>query len=156
MFEFSLAAHNAHAAPAAAHGGFYDHRIADLGRESARFGCGAYRFFRPGKHRYASRIRQPPSRRFVSEEFEQFGGRSNKGDASLLARASKFRILGQETVAGMNGVDALFLSQCNDAGNVEIGFDRTLARSDLVSLVRLEPVQSQTVFLRIDSDGAQA
>ncbi len=49
------------------------------------------------------------------------------------------------------------LSQCNDACNgVEVGFDRALARSDLVSLIRFKPVQSQAVFLRIDSYGAKA
>src|SRR5271168_4104282 len=54
LIEFRLAAHYAHATPAAAHGGFYDHRIADHGCEFARFGGGADRFFRSWKHRYAS------------------------------------------------------------------------------------------------------
>ena len=56
----------------------------------------------------------------------------------------------------MNGVDALFLGQRDDAGNVEVGHYRTLARADLIRLVRLEAVQGEPVFLRIDSYSAQA
>src|SRR5580692_2731950 len=99
LLEFSLTAHHAHSAAAAAHSGFYNDRVADGSGEFARFGGGAYRFFRSRKHRYTRRIRQAPCGCLVAEEFEKLRCRADKRDAALLALARKCRILGQEAVA---------------------------------------------------------
>jgi hypothetical protein len=56
----------------------------------------------------------------------------------------------------MNRVNALLFGQSDDAGDVEIGFDWALSRTNLIGFVGLKSVQSQAVFLRIDSDGTQA
>ena len=56
----------------------------------------------------------------------------------------------------MNGVSFRLLRHPQHFINGEIGFDRTLALADLVGLVRLETVEGEFVFLRIDSDGGDA
>src|SRR5271170_2095249 len=56
----------------------------------------------------------------------------------------------------MYGVDAFFLGQRHDTGNIEISFDGPFASADLIRLVRLKTVQRQPILLRIDGHGAQA
>src|SRR5208282_306458 len=94
LLEFHLTAYHAHATATAAHSSFYNNRIADRGREFARLRCGADRFFRPRQHRHASRFREAPCGGLVSEEFEQFGSRTNESNSRFLAGASKCGILG--------------------------------------------------------------
>jgi hypothetical protein len=55
----------------------------------------------------------------------------------------------------MNGVNAFFLGQGDDAVNVQIGFNRALAFADLVGLIGFETVQAQPIFFGLDGDGAQ-
>ena len=97
-----------------------------------------------------------PRRGLIAEQFEQLGAGPDEGDAGLLAGARQRRILGQESIARMDGIDALFARQSHDALHVEIGFHRTLALADQVGFVGFEAVQGQAVFLRIDGDRAQA
>ena len=156
LVEFRLAAHYAHAAAAAAHGSFHDDRVTDRSREFTRFSWRADRFFRSRKNRHAGRIREASCGGLVSKEFEQFRRRADEYDAGLFAGTRKCGILGQEAVARMNGVNALLLGQCDDAGDIEVRHHRAFARADLICLVGLESVQSEAVFLRIDADGAQA
>ena len=56
----------------------------------------------------------------------------------------------------MDRVDAFFLGDADDAVDVEIGGDRALALPDQIGLVRLEAVDAEPVFLRVNGDGAQA
>ena len=72
-----------------------------------------------------------------------------------LAGARQGGVLGQESVAGVNRVDALFFRQRDDAIDVEIGLHRALAFADQVGFVRLEAMQAEPVFLRVDGDRAQ-
>ena len=55
----------------------------------------------------------------------------------------------------MDRVDALFRRERDDAFHVQVGLHGTLPLSDQVRFVRLEPVQAEPVFLRIDCDRAQ-
>src|ERR1700693_297161 len=56
----------------------------------------------------------------------------------------------------MDGVNIMRLGNRNDAGNVEIGLDRSLANAYLIGFIGLEAMERQPIFLRIDSHGAQA
>jgi hypothetical protein len=56
----------------------------------------------------------------------------------------------------MDGVDVVLLGDGDDAGNVEIGFDRPFTRANLIGFVRFEAMKRKAVFLGIDRDGAQA
>ncbi len=79
-----------------------------------------------------------------------------KGDPGFLASAGKRGILRQESVAGMNGVNAAFLGDGDDPGNVQIGLDGSFLRADLIRLVRFEAVQAKAVFLGVDAHRAKA
>ena len=101
-------------------------------------------------------LRQAARGGLVAEQFQQVAPGADEGDAGALAGARQCGILGEEAVAGMDGVDALLLGQRDDAFDVEVGFDRAFALADQVGLVGLEAVQGEAVFLRVDGDGAQA
>src|SRR6185312_5308690 len=93
---------------------------------------------------------------FVAHHFEQLGARADECNASLRAGAGKSRILGKETVTGMNRVDAFFLRHRDNAIDVEISGNGTLALADQVSFVRLETMEAEAILLRVHGDGAQA
>jgi len=56
----------------------------------------------------------------------------------------------------MDRIDFFLLRKRHDSGNVEIRLHRALTGSNLISLVGLEAVQRQPVFLRINCHCAQA
>ena len=56
----------------------------------------------------------------------------------------------------MNGVDALCFREGHDSHDVQVGFDRALARSDLIGFIGFEAVQPEAIFLGVDADRAQA
>ena len=150
--------HHAHAAAAAAERRLDDQRKADLARRScaACFGIG-------------DRLLRCPARRgmpaFCASRraavlSPSSSSSSAPGPTKVMPARSQARgsagILGEESVAGMDRVDALFRGQRDDALDVEIGLDRPLALADQVGFVGLEAVQREAVFLGIDGDGAQA
>ena len=65
-------------------------------------------------------------------------------------------VLGEKSVAGVDGVDALLFGQGDDAFDIQVGFHGPFALADEVGFVGLEAVQGEAVFLGIDGDGAQA
>ena len=109
----------------------------------------------PGSTGHARGGCEPARGGLVAEQFEQRRSRSYKGDAGGLAGARKGGILGEKAVTWVDGVDASFLGERDDAGDVQVGLDRTFAGADLIGLVGLEAVQAETVFLRVDADRAQ-
>ena len=56
----------------------------------------------------------------------------------------------------MNRVHALFLRQRHDAFVIEIGPERPFVLVQLISLVRLEAMDREPVFIGVDRHGAQA
>ena len=56
----------------------------------------------------------------------------------------------------MDRVDLVLPGQGDDAGDVEVGAHRLAGLADAVGLVRLEAVQGEAVFVRIDGHGADA
>jgi hypothetical protein len=92
---------------------------------------------------------------FVAHHFEEFGARADEDEAGLLASAGKVRVFREETVTGVNGVDALFLGDADDALDVEVGGDGAFAVADLVGFIGFVTVDAQAVFLREDGDGAE-
>ncbi len=148
---------HAHAAAAAAEGGFDDEGEADVTRRSFRRGLGIVDgLLGAGDDGDAGFLGEAAGGGLVAEEFEQVGAGADEGDAGLGAGAREGGIFGQEAVAGMDGIDALFLGQGDDALDIEVGFDRAFAFADEVGFVGLEAVEGEAVFLGIDGDGAQA
>jgi hypothetical protein len=56
----------------------------------------------------------------------------------------------------VNRIHAAFFGERDDPVNIQIRLDGTFPRADLIGLVCLKAVQSETVFLRIDADGAES
>ena len=152
--ELRWVAHHAHAAPAAAHGGFHDDRVADFLRDFLRFAGGFDGIFGARQHRDTRGGCEPSRGGLVAKQFQQRRRGTYKGDSGGLAGAREGGILGEEAVTWVDGVDASFFGDGNDAGDVQIRFHRTFARADLIRLVGFEAMQAQAVFLGVDRDGA--
>ena len=142
---------DAHTASAAAEGGFDDEREADFSALSVGGTVSV-----PGTTGTPARCGEFAGGGFVAEELEQFGAGSDEGDAGALAGAWQGGIFGEEAVAGVDEIDAFFFGERDDAFDIEIGLDGTVAFADEVGFVGFEAMQAKAVFLRIDGDGAQA
>ncbi len=110
----------------------------------------------PGRTGTPAEARQPSRSRLIPQQRKQFWSWSDEGNSRFFAGARKCGIFGQESVTGVDSVNALLLGERNNSCNIEIGFDRALACANLVGFVGLEAMKRQAVFLRVDSDGAQA
>ena len=152
----------AHAAPAAAPGGFQHQRIADLQGELLDFAHVVGQRLGRRHHRHADGDRQIARRHLVAELAHRVRRRADESDAGLGAGFGEFRAFRQKPVAGMDRVGARKFGDADDLGDRQIGLDRPhilgemRAAADLVALVRLEPVQRQLVFLGPDGDGLHA
>src|SRR6202035_5290292 len=100
--------------------------------------------------------RQPTGGELVAELLEHFDTRADKGDAGLGAGAGEMGVLRQEAVARMDGVDLVLARQGDNGFDIEVGAQRLAGRADPVSLVRLETVQGEAVFVCIDRHSADA
>ena len=56
----------------------------------------------------------------------------------------------------MDRIDSRFLRDADDRGDVEVRLDRLAPLADLVRLVRLEPMQCVTIFVRVNGHGPNA
>ena len=147
---------DAHAAAAAAHRRLDDDRVAELLASFFASVIGPDRRRRCRTGRHARLLGDSPGRDLVAELFEDLGPRADERDARLAHMRGRSGVLGQETVAGMNGIDADCSGKRDDAGDVEVGADRFAGLADAVGLVRLEAVQGEAVLVRVDGDGADA
>ena len=154
--EIARLVNHAHAATAAAKRGLDDQRKANLLRDLQRFATVFNRVFRARQHRHVDLLRKRAGGGFVAHVAEQIHARADENNSRLLARFRKIRVLGQKAVAGMDEVHALLFRERDDAGDVEIGTDRAFAFADDIGLIRLEAVDGEPVFLRVNGDGAQA
>ena len=148
--------HDAHAASAAAEGGLDDQRETDCLRDLQRLVAVGNGFFGAGQDGHVDFLRERAGGGLVAHHVEQLRSRPDEGDAGLGAGAGEFGILGEKSVAGMDGVDARFLGHRDDALDVEIRGDRALALADEIGLVRLEAMDAEAVLLGVNGDGAQA
>lgn len=146
----------AHTAPAAAPAGLQHQRIANLRRYflDLRFIVGQ----RLGsRHHWDPRAdRNMPRRHLVTQRAHGSRARTDEDDISFGASFGKIRIFRQEAITGMDRVNLRLLRNRDDPLPVEIGRDWPCAVTQMISFVRLEPVQRELVFLGIDGDGADA
>ena len=91
----------------------------------------------------------------VAHQADVFGLRADECDLVLLENVGETRVLGEKTVAWMNGVRAGDLARRNDRGNVEIAVTRR-RRTDAYALVGELDVHRVPVGGRIDRDGRDA
>ncbi len=149
-------AHHAHAATAAAGRRLHQHRIAGLVGEGARGLERAQRLGRAGHHRDPGRLGDLARRDLVAERIDRLGRRADEDDPGVATLARKGSTLGQQAVAGVDGVDLVPLRQLDDLVLGQIGGDRLEPLADQVGLVGLVAVQVDPVLLGEDRDRAKA
>ena len=92
---------------------------------------------------------------FVAQSGHALRRRADERDPRVLAGPGKFGVLGQETVAGVDGVGSTVSGGLNNPGDVEVGILGCTARQDNGLLCRVDMV-SVGVRLGIDGDGSDA
>ena len=97
-----------------------------------------------------------PGRDLVAELVEDLRPRADERDPGLGTGPGERGVLGQEAVAGVDGIDPDVLGQLDDAGDVEVRADRLAGLADPIGLVGLEAVQGEAVLVGVDRDGADA
>ncbi len=107
-------------------------------------------------HWHPGRDRQFAGRDFISKTAHDVRRRTDEDDPHFRTGLGEFRVLGQEAVTGVDGVDAGVQRYADDGVDIQIGVDGALALADQVALVGLEAVQGEAVFLRIDGDRSHA
>jgi len=90
--------------------------------------------------RYAGSLGRRDRGGLVAGEREDLRRRSDERDPRPGAGLGQRRVLGEEPVAGVDGVRAALLGDLDDRVWIEIGPDRVTELSDLVGLVGLQPV----------------
>ena len=153
--QLRLLLHHAHAAASATEGRLDDEREADLAGGLHRLVAVGDGVVGAGQGGHADALGHGPGGGLVTHHVEQLRARAHEGDARLGAGAGEGRVLAQEPVAGMDGVDPLGLGRRHDALDVQIRGHRALALADQVRFIGLEAVDAEAVLLRVDGHGAQ-
>jgi len=147
---------DAHAAAAAAPRGLEHQRIADLGGDPPALLHVLRQRLARRHHRHAHRDGEVARRDLVAEAAHGDRARPDEGEAGGEAGGGEIRVLGEESIAGMDRVGARLAGDADDVGDREIGGDRAEAGADLIGLVGLEAVKRELVLLREDRNGLQA
>ena len=108
------------------------------------------------EYRDAGRVRLLFGHHLVAGQGEDSGRGADEGDPRLFTRSGQLGVLGQETVARVNGVRPAVFGYFDQAADVEVGPERVAAFSYLVTFVGLLAVERVAVLVREDSDGRVA
>jgi hypothetical protein len=154
--EISGFMHDAHAATAAAEGSFDDERKSNFVCDLQSLSAIGHRLFCSRQRRDVYPFRQRTGGSFVAHQFEKVGARPNKFNSGRATRPGEFGIFSEEAVARMDHVDVVFLGQGNDAWDIKVRADRALALADEIGFVSFEAMDAESIFLRVNGDGAQA
>ena len=145
----------AHPLAAAACAGLHHHRVADVVRPFERILGRIDRIGRTG-HGVDARILGKAFRfNLVAHRGDGTGRRADEGDVLFRQRFDKARPLGEEAVAGMNGLCARLLAGVDNLVCDEVALGRS-RRSDMHRLVSHPHERSTGIGVRIDSDGRDA
>ena len=74
-------------------------------------------------------------RELVAHQVQNFGGRTDKFDASFLASPGKITVLTQKAIAGVDSIGTMPLSDFNDAGNIQISAQGAEILTDQIGLI---------------------
>ena len=127
-------AHDAHPAAAAARRRLDDDRIPHRVREGLRLVHAGERPLAARDHRRARVLGHLPGLGLVAHEADGLGGRADERDAARAADLREGGVLGQEAVAGMDGLAVGDRGRRDDARDVEVAQAR-LGRPDADGLV---------------------
>ena len=146
---------DAHTATAPAKRSFDDEGEANLLRGLEGLVAVGDGLFGAGKRRHVNALGEGTGGGFVAHHFEQLGARPDEDESGFFTGAGEIRVLGEEAVAGVDGVHAVLFGGGDDAVDVEVGGDGALALADLVGLVGLVTVDTEAIFLRENCDRAE-
>jgi len=93
--------------------------------------------------------------RLVSHDADLLRGRPDERDVRRHARLGEFRVLGQESVAGVDGVGASYLRGGDDARDVEVRFARGRG-ADADVVVGEADVERLAIGFGVHGDGLDA
>ena len=147
---------NAHAAAAAAVDSFNNNRIAGFFTKVQHLLHGVYSALGAGNHRNACQLSLLAGVELVAEHNQMLQTRADEGDALLSAAAGQVAVLGQEAVAGVDGVDIMLTCNAQDVFDIKISVGRGFAFADEISFISFVTMQGKGVFLGIYSNGANA
>ena len=155
LAELGRRADDAHAAAAAAGDSLDDHREAELAGDLERLLFAVDRTVAPGQDRHAGLLHRAPGAGLVAEQPDDVRRRADELDVAGLADLREVGALGEESVAGMDGVRAGDLggAQHRRHAQVAVGAAR---RADADVLVGEPHVQRVLVGLGVHRDGADA
>ena len=145
-------AHHLHAAPAAAGLGLDEHGVADLGGNLAGRNLVRDGAFGTGHHGNPELLRGALGLDLVAHDADVLGARADEGDVVGLEDFGEAGILGQESVAGMDGFRAGDLAGGEKLRDVEVGIARR-RRPDADALVREADMHGVAVGRRVHRDG---
>ena len=147
--------HPAHAPPAAAGHRLDEHREPDLlGRGDQRVDVG--RWLRRVEHGHPGLPGRGHRAGLVAGQVQHLGRRADEGDAGPRAAGGQLRVLGQEAVAGVDGVRTGPPGRLQNLVDGQVGPHRVAGLADLVGLVGLGPVQRVAVLVREHGDRGDA
>ena len=143
----------AHSASAAAGHGLNHHGIADFlgGLECLLLGID--NVLRAGRGRHAGLAGQLAAQGLVLKRIHRVGLRANEADVAVLADLGEVGVLGEEPVAGVDGIDVRNLGGLDDAVDAQIALSAGRA-ADADGFVRHLRVHGVRVCLRVHRHGA--
>ena len=155
LLELVLGQRDAEALAAAAAGGLDGHGVADrVVDDLARVVDGVDRVGRARDDRHAGVLHQLAGAGLRAHRVDRVGGRADELDAGLVAGARERGVLGQEAVAGVDGLGAGLLGDLEDLVDDEVALRRR-AGPEQVGLVGAADVGGVAVDLGVDGDGAR-
>ncbi len=140
---------HAHAAPAAAGDGLDHHGIADAFGNDEGVLLVLHRAFRTGRDRDPGFLREIAADGLVFQRVHRPGTRTDEPDVAAFANVRKMGVLGQEPVAGVDGIDIRDLGRADDAVNAQV----TLVAGGLADtdrFIRKLHVHRVGIHVRID------
>ncbi len=153
--QFGRGSDDAHAATAAAGGGFDDDRITDLFRQLERPFLVVDRAVAAGENRHARLLHHAARAGLVAHQANHLRIRADELDMAGLAHLGEVGALGKKPVAGMDRIRAGDFGRADHRRHVQIAVGAA-RRTDADVLVGELDVQLVLVRLRVDGNGLDA
>ncbi|OQC35440.1 MAG: hypothetical protein BWX64_02454 [Acidobacteria bacterium ADurb.Bin051] len=150
--EIPLVVDDPHPPAAAARGRLQDHRVADLRRQPAGRAQVRERSLAAREHRHAAPLGGLPGGGLVAHQPDRLRPRSDPAEVALPEHLGELRVLGEETVAGVDRVRAGDLRRRDQRRDVEVALRRG-GRADADVLVGVGDVERVAVGGRVDRHG---
>lgn len=120
LFHLFFLMDQTHSLSTASHRGFQHDRETDLPADPACFSNILQRLLRARNDRHAGVYHPLAGGYFISHRLHRFCRRADKDDSFFFAPAGKIRILGQETISGMNRIHLVLLGCSDDLFDIQV------------------------------------